>query len=235
MSRETENALLLLVGLSTAIITITGTYTRYVKSSLLVWLAGTAVLLIGLALVAIVRDIRHGSGDHDGHTHRSAVAWLLVAPIGLLGFVVPPPISPEAARPSVTNVSTDVLRRPYPPLPAERAPTLSLPELLARVWRDSAGTLDDRLITVTGFVMQKGDHTELGRVVIICCAADASLARIRLAGPAAAQIASYPDNTWLKVEGKVPSGQGDSTRRTTPLMEVYRAEPTKPPDNTYAY
>ncbi|HXA90126.1 MAG TPA: TIGR03943 family protein, partial [Mycobacterium sp.] len=31
MSRETENALLLLLGLATAIITITGVYTRYVK------------------------------------------------------------------------------------------------------------------------------------------------------------------------------------------------------------
>ena len=46
MSRETENALLLLLGLSTAIITVTGVYTRYVKPSLLPWLAAVAVLLV---------------------------------------------------------------------------------------------------------------------------------------------------------------------------------------------
>ena len=60
MSRETENALLLLLGLATAIITITGVYTRYVKPSLLPWLAAVAVLLIVLALSAIVRDLRRG-------------------------------------------------------------------------------------------------------------------------------------------------------------------------------
>ena len=43
MTRETENAILLLVGMAVGIITITGTYTRYVKPSLLPWLAGSAV------------------------------------------------------------------------------------------------------------------------------------------------------------------------------------------------
>ena len=43
MSRETENALLLLVGVSTLIISVTGTFTRYVKPSLLPWLMASAV------------------------------------------------------------------------------------------------------------------------------------------------------------------------------------------------
>jgi hypothetical protein len=73
MSRETENALLLLIGLSTAIIVITGSYIRYVKPSLLPWLAGAALLLIALALVAIVRDVQRGSAAHDdGHSHSSS-------------------------------------------------------------------------------------------------------------------------------------------------------------------
>ena len=66
MSRETENALLLLVGVSTLIISVTGTFTRYVKPSLLPWLMASAVLLIVLALVSIARDIRSGPGE-DGH------------------------------------------------------------------------------------------------------------------------------------------------------------------------
>ncbi|HEX2214274.1 MAG TPA: TIGR03943 family protein [Mycobacterium sp.] len=241
MSRETENAVLLLVGISVGMITITGAYTRYVKPSLLPWLAASAVLLMSLALIAIIRDIRsrspetHDNGhDHD-HKHRPGAAWLLMLPIALLAFVVPPAIMPQAAGPSVAEVSPEVLRRPFPPLPAERAPTLSLPEVLVRVAQDSANTLDNRLVTVTGFTLKQDGRTDLARVVIMCCAADARLAQIRLSGPAAGQLAAYPDNTWVSVEGKVPAGQDDPSGRTIPVMEVLSQSRTDPPANPYAY
>jgi uncharacterized repeat protein (TIGR03943 family) len=238
VTRETENAVLLLTGICTAIITFTGAYTRYVKPSLLPWLVGSAVLLITLALAAIVRDFRRGSGDGvhvDGHAHRSGIAWLLVLPIALLGFVVPPAITPQAAGPSVIEVSTDVLRRPYPPLPHEHAPTLSLPEVLTRLKYDSANTLDGRLVTVTGFTMNENGSTSLARVVMICCAADARLERLRLSGPAAPQVAAYPENTWLTVEGKIPAGQRDSAGRMIPTMDVFRESRIDPPANPYVY
>ena len=50
----------MLVGLAMAMISIAGSYTRYVKPSLLPWLLAAAALLIGLALTAIVRDVRRG-------------------------------------------------------------------------------------------------------------------------------------------------------------------------------
>ena len=65
MSRETENALLLLLGLATAIITVTGVFTRYVKPSLLPWLAAVAALLLVLAVSAIIRDLRPGRDDAE--------------------------------------------------------------------------------------------------------------------------------------------------------------------------
>ncbi|ART67917.1 TIGR03943 family protein [Mycobacterium dioxanotrophicus] len=234
MTRETENALLLLVGVSTAIIVATGAFTRYVKPSLLPYLIATAVLLIMLALAAIVRDIRHGpTDDHDHeHAHSSGTAWLLLIPIALLAFVVPPAIRPDAA--SVTPVSTDVLRRPFPALPAG-TPELSLPDVLIRIAQDTAGTLDNRTIKVTGFTMRDGDHTYLARIVIICCAADAQLARIGLTGPAAADLAGYPENTWITVEGSVPAGQNDSSRRAIPNLTVLTAARTDPPPHQYAY
>ena len=55
MSRETENALLLLVGLSIGIITVTGAYTRYVRPSQLSWLAAATIFLIVLAATSIIR------------------------------------------------------------------------------------------------------------------------------------------------------------------------------------
>ncbi|MEE6164113.1 MULTISPECIES: TIGR03943 family putative permease subunit [unclassified Mycolicibacterium] len=234
MSRETENALLLLIGVSTAIIVVTGTFTRYVKPTLLPYLSATAVLLIVLALAAIVRDIRHGpTDDHDHeHAHLRGTAWLLLIPIALLAFVVPPAIRPDAA--SVTPVSTDVLRRAFPPLPGG-TPELSLPNVLIRIAQDTAGTLDNRTIKITGFTMHDGEHTYLARIVIICCAADAQLARIGLTGPAAADLAGYPENTWVTVEGSVPAGQSDSGRRTIPNLTVRTAARTNPPPQQYAY
>ncbi|WP_348731684.1 TIGR03943 family protein [uncultured Mycolicibacterium sp.] len=239
MSRETQNALLLLVGVSTLIISVTGTFTRYVKPSLLPWLMASAVLLIVLALVSIARDIRSGPGEdghaaHD-HSHRSGVLWLLILPVALLGFVVPPPIGPQTARPAVREVSSEVLKRPYPALPAERAPELALPEVLIRVAQDSANTLDGRLITVSGFTMKNGDKVQLGRVVILCCAADAQLARLDLAGPAADTAASLPDGTWVRVEGTMPPGQGDASMRSTPTMQVSAVQEIEPPENPYSY
>lgn len=235
MSRETENALLLLIGVSTAIITLTGAFTRYVKPSLLPYLAATSVLLIGLALASIVADIRHGGGEehaHHDHAHRRGTAWLLLVPIALLAFVVPPAIRPQAA--SVSEVSTDVLRRAFPPLPDGRTPEISLPDVLTRIAQDSAGTLDGRTVTVSGFTMRDGDRTDLARVVIICCAADAQLARIHLAGPAAAQLTGYPENTWVKVEGTIPAGQSDSSRGSIPTMTALSAVRTDPPKQPYA-
>ncbi|WP_166906720.1 TIGR03943 family protein [Mycobacterium sp. DL440] len=235
MSRETENALLLLIGVSTAIITLTGTFTRYVKPSVLPFLAATSVLLIMLALASIVADIRHGGDEahgHHDHSHRRGTAWLLLIPIALLAFVVPPAIRPQAA--SVSEASTDVLRRAFPPLPDGRAPEISLPDVLTRVAQDNAGTLDDRTVTVSGFTMRDGDRTDLARVVIICCAADAQLARIHLSGPAAAQLAGYPENTWIKVEGTIPAGQSDSSRGSIPTMTALSAVRTDPPKRPYA-
>ncbi|UXA17595.1 TIGR03943 family putative permease subunit [Mycobacterium sp. SMC-4] len=235
MKRETENALLLLVGVCTAIITATGAYTRYVKPSLLPWLVASAVLLIGLALVSIVRDIRSGPQEHGDHAHHSGVLWLLIVPVALLGFVVPPAIGPLTARPAVVEVSTDVLRRPFPPLPDERAPELALPEVLIRVAQDSAGTLDDKLVSVIGFTIHDEGRVDLGRVVILCCAADAQLARMVLDGPAAHAAARLPDGTWVRVEGTVPTGQADSSRRTVPRMQVTSVTEIEPPDLPYSY
>ncbi|MDA2889710.1 TIGR03943 family protein [Mycolicibacterium sp. BiH015] len=237
MSRETENALLLLVGVSTAIVTLSGAYTRYVKPSLQPWLLASAALLIVLALAAIVRDVRRGrhADVHDGHSHSSAALWLLIVPVALLAFVVPPAIGPQTARPAVAEVSTDVLRRPFPPLPDEHAPEISLPDLLIRIAQDSAGTLDDRLVSVRGFTIDDGGRTDLGRVVILCCAADAQLARIAMTGPAVSAVSQLPEGSWVRVEGKVPAGQVDSSRSSIPWIEITAAEPVEAPENTYSY
>lgn len=216
MSRETENTVLLLVGISMAIITASGVFTRYVKPGLWPWLVTSAVVLIGLALAAIVGDIRRGGprtvdapgGAGHGHSHRSGLVWLLVLPVLVLPvlvlmFVAPPALRPSAAAPSVMAVSNDFLRQKFSLLPTGSSPEVSLPEVLMREAQDTTGSLTNRTITVTGFVLNEAHGVDLGRVVIVCCAADAQLARIHLHGPAAAVAAGLPDNTWIRVEGQV--------------------------------
>ena len=242
MSREAENTLLLLVGIATAMITIGGAFTRYVKPSMLPWLGLTAAVVIGLALVAMAVDIRRGAahGDHGDprphgdHTHRGSVAWLLLLPIVVLIFIAPPALRPQAFPPSVTAVSTDVLRREFPPIPDGRAPEVAVPEVMVRAAQDTAGTLDNRLITVVGFTLREADGVDLGRVAIVCCAADARLARIHLRGPAAAEAAALPDETWVRVEGTVITGSADGDSTSIPTLEVAKVTPIDEPANTYA-
>jgi uncharacterized repeat protein (TIGR03943 family) len=230
MSRETQNVLLFLLGLGTAVMIVKGTYLHYVKPTLLPWLIGAAVVLIVLALAAIVRDVRQRNSGAADHQHRGVMVWLLLVPVAVTAFVIPPPMSARGATPDVAAASPQ--KRAFPPLPAERAPAVSLPELMMRAATDSAGTLNNRLITVTGFTMKGQDGPELGRVVIICCAADAQLARLRLAGAA---VAGYPDDTWLNVEGMVVPGSSTKATNFVPTLTVTNATKIDRPANTYAY
>lgn len=230
MRRETENTLLLIIGVALVMVTVTGAYTRYVKASMLPWLAASAAALIGLALVAIARDIRAGQAhDHSDHNHRSGMLWLLVLPVVLLIFVVPPALSARATTPAtVTRTSA----RAFPPLPAGPAPTIPVPEVLMRIAAGPAGGLDGRPITVKGFTMRDGGRLYLAKIVIVCCAADAQLARLELSG-AVAGVSGLPENTWLRVEGAVPSGQTYSGTDSVPKLDVSSAVRIDPPSNTY--
>ena len=235
MRRETENTVLFLVGLSIGLITLTGAFTRYVKSALLPWLAITAVLLMGLALVAIVGDIRRGGAGHDddGHSHRTGIVWLLVVPVLLLIFVTPPPLRPQGAT-RVTTVSNDVLRRAFPPLPPGRAPEVSLPEVVMRAANDSSGSLTNRLVTITGFVLNEPGGADLARIVIICCAADAQLARIHLRDHDGGATLRFTDNTWLRVEGEVTPAVRQPHTAPIPTLRAVAVTPVNAPANPYA-
>ena len=234
MRRQTQNAVLFLVGVAILMITVTGVYTRYVKPSMWPWLAAAAVIIF-LGVSAILDDIRDGPGsrDHDGHRHRSGIVWLLAIPIIVLIFVVPPALRPRAITPSVTTVSAAALRHPFGPLPAGRAPTVPLTEVLMRIATDSSDTLTGRLITITGFTMKDADHTDLARIVITYCAADAQLARLRITGPGAATVAAYADNTWVSVEGTIPGGQHYTATHWVPIVQVSAVTRIDPPASPY--
>lgn len=239
MNRESENTMLLLIGMATAMITGSGAFTRYVKPSLEPWLYLTAAVLIGLALVTIIGDIRrHGHSahhdGHDGHPHSNRAVWLLFIPVVLLVYITPPALRPQASVPSISAVSADAIRRPFPPLPPGRAPEVSVPDLMIRGVQDSAGTLDGRLITVIGFTVRAGEAVDLGRFSVLCCAADARLARVRLSGPGAAVAAGLPEHTWVRVEGMVRPGAPGEPVLGIPIVEVADVTQIEAPANVYS-
>jgi uncharacterized repeat protein (TIGR03943 family) len=233
MKRETQNVLVLLLGLAVGVMVVKGAYLHYVKPALFPWLVMTAVGLVALALVSVVRDIRRGGAEMDeAHHHRGWMVWLLLVPVVLIAFVVPPPIEANGASPVSARQSA---KHPFPPLPSGRAPTVSVPEVMMRAATDSAGTLDSRLITVTGFTLHGSAGPDLGRVVIVCCAADAQLARIHLGGSAAATAASYPEDTWLRVEGTLLPGSSTAASSFVPTLRITSVTKVDRPANTYAY
>jgi uncharacterized repeat protein (TIGR03943 family) len=234
VSRGTQNTVVLLIGLSALVMVIKGTYLHFVKPSLLPWLIAAAVVLIALAVAAIVRDLRHAHSMHDDHPHRPWLVWLLLVPIALTTFVVPPPLGAQGAAPEAV-AATEPQKRPFPPVPAGRAPAVSIPDVVMRAAADSTNSLDGRLITITGFTLRYPEGTDLGRVVIICCAADAQLARIHLSGPAVSEAAAYPEDTWLQVEGTVVPGTSVASTNFIPTMAVSKVTRIDKPANTYAY
>ncbi|OPX11640.1 TIGR03943 family protein [Mycobacterium sp. AT1] len=235
MSRVTQNLVLLLVGLSTAVMLAKGTYLNYVKPALLPWLAVAAAVLVTLGLVAIVRDLRSARNDHEdehGHRHQPWLGWLLLIPIAMVAFVVPPPLDASGATSAPVSAPQ---RRAFPPLPAGDAPTVSLPEVVMRAAADSTNSLAGRSITLTGFTLHGSDQVDLARVVIVCCAADAQLARIHLTGPAAPSVADHSEDTWLQIEGQIVPGSSHAEDGFIPTMTVTSATPVAKPANTYAY
>jgi uncharacterized repeat protein (TIGR03943 family) len=235
VSRGTQNVVLLLVGLSTAVMLVKGTYLNYVKPGLLPWLIAAALVLVALGLAAVVRDLRHAVGDDGdhGHRHQPWLTWLLLIPIAMVAFVVPPALDARgASQPAAVSAPQ---RRAFPPLPPGPAPSVSLPEAVMRAAADSTNSLDGRSITLTGFTLHRPDGVDLGRVVIVCCAADAQLARVHLTGVGAADAAGHPDDTWLQVQGQIVSGSSHAADGFIPTMAVASVTRIDKPANTYAY
>jgi putative membrane protein len=254
VSRGSQNIVLLLVGMATAVMLVKGTYLNYVRPGLLPWLIVAALVLVALGLVAVIRDLRmagaarrdegdehdeghdaeHDAEHDDGHRHQPWLTWLLLIPIAMVAFVAPPPLDASGASPQPAAVSAPQ-RRAFPPLPPGPAPTVSLPETVMRAAADSTNSLNGRSITLTGFALHHSGGVDIGRVVIVCCAADAQLARIHLGGTGATAAAGYPDDTWLQIQGQIVPGSSHAEDGFIPTLAVANVTRIDKPAHTYAY
>lgn len=234
MRRETQHVLLLLLGGALIKITLNGDYLRYVRPSHAWWLLTAGVVVVVLAGVGVVRDLRSASTGDTGHGGHSP--WLLMLPVLAIFLVAPPALGADAAgRSSNVNVVARQSQE-FAPLPDGPAPQLALTDVVARANWDRSGQLDGREITVTGFVVRRGASVQLARMAIVCCAADARPVRLRLDGTAGpAGSLDVPADTWLEVRGTVQQGSATAASDHVPVMTVHTARVVAPPPDPYVY
>jgi uncharacterized repeat protein (TIGR03943 family) len=216
-------------------LTLTGTYTRYVRPGMGPWLAITGVLVIVLGVVTLVRALRlsataaaggHGEGGREAHG--GGMGWLLLAPIAALLLVAPPTLGSYAVdRGAAVDVRSGA--RVFDPVESSGSPVpMSLLEYSQRAVDRGGESLDGAMVELTGFVAADDgddDGFRLARYQIACCAADAAPVVVRVVG----------------IHGTAPSGDhwvtvtGSFHTKDTEVPELAATSVVEiaPPDDPY--
>ncbi|MFI8218395.1 TIGR03943 family putative permease subunit [Streptomyces sp. NPDC085932] len=173
---------------------------------------------------------RHGDRDpvHE-HTHGPRVAWLLALPAAALLLFPPPALGSysaerDAARRAAQGVGT------FPALPDGNPVDLTLGEFGSRAVYDSGHSLRGRTVRLTGFVTRDADGTwYVTRLLVSCCAADASTAKAEVRGADAPAV-----DTWVSVTGTWhPEGALGSDAAWPPVVDATSVRPVPQPGNPY--
>ncbi|MBP2334277.1 putative repeat protein (TIGR03943 family) [Saccharothrix coeruleofusca] len=238
MRRETQNVLLVLLGGALLKLALTGTYLRYVKASLQPWLVVTGVVMVVLAAVAIVRDLRAGGRGHEGdqhghdqHEHAARSTWMLLLPVLAVFLISPPALGSDTVNRSDRNAAQESkVASGFAPLPDDEVIPLTITEFVTRTAWDDSGSLDDRTVKLTGFVVRKGDDVYVARLAISCCAADASPVKVLMTG---LDFSPLPDDQWIEATGRVVPGSATKETAYVPTFTVSGVTPITPPEDTY--
>lgn len=226
MSRPVQAVVLVMLGTVLIRLAVTGDYLNYVRPGLGSYLIAAGVFLAALGLIGVVRDLRrdadaahaherrraaarrrtHGPGAEiapreHGHEHDDWYAhgsgWLLCLPLFLLLVLPPPALGSYAAGRSSAAAPAPAGRTSYPALRTDPA-ELTLRDYAMRAVWDHGRTLAGHTVVLTGFVAASpGDLWYLTRLHVVCCAADATPAKIEVLGSAT----RYPTNQWVTVTG----------------------------------
>ncbi|MGV9849367.1 TIGR03943 family putative permease subunit [Streptomyces sp. NPDC003442] len=247
MKRNIQVLLLLFTGVGLLhIALLTDLYLRYVRPGLRPALIASGVLLIVLGAVSAARDgfpfnrprpdedHDHGRGGHQGHGHDHSqgprIAWLLYVPALTILFLAPPALgSYTAARDEAKAkppTSGDSL---FPALPRNGIVELSLNDFSSRAVWDTDGTLRGHTVRLTGFVTP-GRHGTwyVSRLAISCCAADATVRKVRVHGASAP-----PADAWITVTGTWhPTGKV-GTDDASPALDATTVKRVPAPKDPY--
>jgi uncharacterized repeat protein (TIGR03943 family) len=235
--------LLLLVGAAVLRISLfSALYLRYVQAGLRPYLVTSGVLLVLLGPVGLLRSARegalpangdaHGHGHAHGHAHSAAgprLAWLLTLPaLALLLFPPPALGSYSAAREDAQRAARGV--GTFPALPAGDPVDLSVAAFTSRAVYDSGHSLRGRTVRLTGFVTHgEGDTWYVTRLLVSCCAADATTSKVEVRGARAPRT-----DTWVTVTGTWrPKGALGSSAAWPPLLDAGTVKHVAQPSDPY--
>mgnify|MGYP003915789251 CR=1 FL=1 len=240
MNRWTQGLLLAFLGAVLLRISLSDAYLRYVTTWMKWPIAASGLILLALAVGPVLRqhdehEDHEGLGGREegrGHHGAPAATWLLILP-GLVAFVVSPPElgSYLAERRSGEG---QVVAKPavVADLDAAEAIPLDVTEFLWRA-QDGGETLEGQPVILQGFVSYDGradDAWYVTRLVIGCCAADASAYRVEVTADGATQ---RPDrDQWVEVTGTYATGTGTDVR-DDPVITAAEVVPIDAPRQTY--
>jgi putative membrane protein len=246
VNRDAQSILLVLIGAAITRITVDNTFLQYVRAGLRPWLLIAGVVLIVVGLTALARENlprlksnrsrqsnRDGESDTDSHHHPQRIAWLLVIPVLAIFVVEPGALGAYSASRGGGGVgSAPPNSNGFSPLPAGNPVSDTIRDFSQRALWDHGRTLTGRHVTLTGFVTPRGHgQIYLTRLMITCCAADASPINIRIDGTVGAQQA----NSWLQITGNyagIDRNQPDG-EDPVPILRAVKVHPIKPPTNPY--
>ncbi|GGN24507.1 TIGR03943 family protein [Lentzea pudingi] len=232
MRRETQNILLVLLGGALLKISFSGLYLRYVQKSLLPLLIAAGVIMIGLALFAIVQDIRRGkaaSEDDHEHSHSSRSTWLMLLPVLAVFLISPPALGGDVVNSAADTNQTQRSRNLLGELPSGDVIPLSMTEFVTRTAWDESGTLDGRKVKLTGFLLRAEGETYVARLAISCCAADARPLKVKAIG----DVPALPDEQWVEVTGQVVPKSANEKNSWVPSFTVESFTPVAEPVEPY--
>ena len=232
MRRETQNILLVLLGGALLKISFSGLYLNYVKKSLLPLLIAGGAVMIALALVAIIQDIRRGKAvdEHDhGHAHSSRSPWLMLLPVLAVFLISPPALGTDVVGSGADTNQTQRTRNLLGELPSGEVIPLSMTEFITRTAWDESGTLDNRRVKLTGFLTRADGNTYLARIAISCCAADARPLKVKLLG----DVPGLPDEQWVELTGQVVPKSASEQTAWVPSFTVDSSTPVPQPAEPY--
>jgi uncharacterized repeat protein (TIGR03943 family) len=234
--RDTQHVLLVLLGGALLRIAADDTYLRYVRPEHRWLLLGAGGVMVVLAVVAAIRDARAkpvGDVHEHGGVERYA-PWLLLVPVLVLALVAPPALGADAVVRAGDRPAPKIGDVRLPPL-SDGPVTLPISTLVHRaVWE--RGSMDGREVVLTGFTVPR-DHgaVQLARLSIFCCAADARVSKVDLAGPDVAALAVLASDTWLEVRGTVEPGSVAVRTDAVPTVVVSEVRAVPAPADPYEY
>jgi uncharacterized repeat protein (TIGR03943 family) len=230
MRRDTTNVLLLLAGGVLVKITLDGTYLRYVKPTAEPWVLAAGLVMVGLAAGSIARDIAARRPIY-GHQHTGSWVWLLTLPVLAIVLIAPPALGADTVL-RTGNRTMMPRQATFPPLPNTAVIPLAMTDFITRSVWDTSNALNHRTVALTGFVVHENGTNYVARLVITCCAADATPMKVALTGHQADQL---PNDQWIEATGTLNPGSATTANGYTPTITVTSLTTVDPPPDPYEY